>query len=195
MASSLVKFSTNLKIKQFVNLKLYYSGNQLSLLLRNGVYPYHFVDCLKKLDGASLPSKEAFYSKLTDEGITDEDYQHAHTVWKEFNIESMKDYHKLNNMSDVLFLADIFENFMSICMNHYGLNPAWYFSASGLAWNATLKITKGQLELLNDPDLLLMIESGIRGGIVTLSHRRAKANNEYMGTEFILLRKLNSSRI
>ena len=69
-------------------------------------------------------------------------------------------------------------------MNHYELDPAWYFSAPGLSWDATLKITKIQLELLSDPDMLLMIESGIRGGIATISHRHAKANNEYMGTEF-----------
>ena len=69
-------------------------------------------------------------------------------------------------------------------MNHYGLDPAWYFSAPGLAWDATLKITTVQLELLSDPDMLLMIESGIRGGIATISHRYAKANNEYMETEF-----------
>ena len=74
----------------------------------------------------------------------------------------MKDYHKLYNLSDVLSLADISENFRSICMNNYELDPAWYFSAPGLAWNATLKIIKVQLELLNDPDML-MIESGIRG--------------------------------
>ena len=91
MASSLHKLSSNLKVDQFVNLKKYYSGNQLSLLLRKGVYPYDYADCLKKLDETSLPPKEAFCSKLTGEGITDEDYQHAHTVWKEFNIESIKD--------------------------------------------------------------------------------------------------------
>ena len=102
---------------------------------------------MTKLDETSLPPKEAFYSKLTGERITDEDYQHAPTVWKEFIIESMKDYHKLYNLSDVLLLADIFENFRSICMNHYELDPAWYFSAPGLAGNATLKITKVQLEL------------------------------------------------
>ena len=95
----------------------------------------------------------------------------------------MKDYHNLYNLSDVLLLADIFENFRNICMNHYGLDPAWYFSAPGLAWDAALKITKVQLELLSDPDMLLMIKSGIRGGIATISHRHAKANNDYMGTE------------
>ena len=65
MASSLDKFSSNLKIKQFVNLKKYYSGNQFSLLLRMCVYPYDYVDCLKNLDETSLPPKEAFYSNLT----------------------------------------------------------------------------------------------------------------------------------
>ena len=64
------------------------------------------------------------------------------------------------------------------------MDPAWYFSAPGLAWDAILKITKVQLELLYDADTLLMIESGIREEIATISQRHAKANNEYMGTEF-----------
>ena len=80
MASSLDKLSSNLKIDQFVNLKKYYSDNQLSLLLRKVVYPYDYVYCMKKLDETSLPTKESFYSKLTGEGITDEDYRHAQTV-------------------------------------------------------------------------------------------------------------------
>ena len=64
MASRLDKLSSNLKIDKFVNLKKYYSGNQLSLLLRKDVYPYDHVDCMKKLDETSLPSKEAFTLKL-----------------------------------------------------------------------------------------------------------------------------------
>ena len=71
-------------------------------MLRN-----NYVDSMRKLDEICLPSKEVFYSKLTDEGIIAEDYQHAQTVWKEFNIKSMKDYHNLYNLSDVLLLADI----------------------------------------------------------------------------------------
>ena len=69
-------------------------------------------------------------------------------------------------------------------MNHYGLDLALYFSPAGLAWDVALKFTKVQLELLSNPDMLLMIESGIREGIATISHRHANANNEYMGTEF-----------
>ena len=63
---------------------------------------------MRKLDETSLPPKDAFYSKLTGERITDEDYQHAQTVWNELNSETMKDYRNLYNLSDVLLLADIF---------------------------------------------------------------------------------------
>ena len=77
MVSNLDKLSSNLKIDQLGKLKKYYSGNQLSLWLRKGVYPYDYVDCMKKLDETSLPPEDVFYSKLTGEGITDEDYQHA----------------------------------------------------------------------------------------------------------------------
>ena len=54
----------------------------------------------------------------------------------------------------------------------------------GLAWDTALKTPIVQLELLSDPDMLLMIESNIRGGIAKISHRHSKANNEYMGNEF-----------
>ena len=88
----------------------------------------------------------------------------------------MKEYHNLYNLSNLLLLVDDFENIRNICMTHYGLDPAWYFSAPGLVWDDALEITKIQLELLNDPDMLLMTGSGIRGGIATISHRHAKAH-------------------
>ena len=79
-------------------------------------------------------------------------------------------------------------------MSHYGLDPAWYFSELGLAWDAAIKITKVQLDLLRDSDMLLTIESGIRGGIAAISHRRDKATNIWELSS-ILLRNLNSSHI
>ena len=192
MASRLDKLSSTLKMDKFVHLKKYCSCNPLSHLLRKGVYPHGYVDSIRTLDETRLPPKEAFYSKLMDEGITEEDYHHAQTVWKEFNIESMKDYHNLYNL---LLLAHIFEHFRNICMNHYGLDPAWYFSAPGLAWDTALKITMVQLELLSCPVMLLMIESGTREGIATISHRHVKPTTNIWELSLMLLRNLNSSDI
>ena len=69
---------------------------------------------------------------------------------------------------------------LEICLDIYGLDPVYFLSAPGLAWQACLKKTEEKLELLTDYDMLLMIEKGIRGGICQGKHRYAKANNQYM---------------
>lgn len=69
-------------------------------------------------------------------------------------------------------------------MQTYHLDPAWYFTAPGLAWSAMLKTTGVQLDLLTDYDMILMITKGIRGGLSQCSHRHAKANNPGMGEEY-----------
>ena len=81
MASSLDKLSSNLDKEQFTNLNSMYKGEQLELLKRKGVYPYDYVDSLDRLAETQLPPKEAFYSKLHNEDISDEDYEHAQKVW------------------------------------------------------------------------------------------------------------------
>ena len=77
-------------------------------------------------------------------------------------------------------LADVFENFRNKCIEIYELDPAHFLSAPGLAWQACLKKTKVELELLVNIDMLLMVEKGIRGGIFQAIHWNAKANNKYM---------------
>ena len=138
------------------------------------------MDSVEKLNEIKLPPKEAFYSKLNGTNVSDEDYLHAERVWKEFEMETFREYHSLYNKTDVLLLADVFENFRDICLENYGLDAAWYFTAPGLAWDAALKITGVELELLSDPDMLLMFERGMRGGISTICNRYGKANNKYM---------------
>ena len=163
------------------SLNLIYSGEKRDLLLRKGVYPYDWVDSIDKLSETQLPPKESFFSKLNDEGISDSNFEHAQTVWEEFNCKTFRGYHDLYNVSDVLMLADVFENFRVVCMNNYKLDPAWYYTPPGLAWDASLKMTKIRLELLSNFDMILMIKKGIRGGISMISNRLGTSNKKYMG--------------
>ena len=93
--------------------------------------------------------KRSFYSKLNDENITDEEYEHAQAVWEAFGCETLGDYHDLYVETDVTLLADVFENFRSLCEEQYGLDPAHYYTSPGLSWDALLKKTGVELELLN----------------------------------------------
>lgn len=184
MASSLDKLSGNLDKSCFTNTSKYYNGTELDLLLRKGVYPYEYMDSIKRLSETILPPKETFYLRLSGDGISDKDYEHMRNVWKQFGMKTLRDYHDLYNKSDVLLLGDVFDNFRDVCIETYGLDPAWYYTAPGLAWDAALKITDVKLELLSDPDMLLMIEKGIRGGISMISNRYGKANKPYMGYKY-----------
>ena len=93
----------------------------------------------------SLPDKEAFYSELNLEYITDEDYEHAQKVWKVFGIKNLGEYHDLYVQSDTLLIADIFENLRDKCIEIYELDPAHFLFAPGLARQACLKKTNVKL--------------------------------------------------
>ena len=180
MATSLDSLVNNLPKESFKNLTEFYEGEQLDLIKRKGVFPYDWFDSFNRLSADHLPPKESFHSILNDSGISEEDYIHAQKVWETFNMKTMRDYHDLYLKSDVLLLSDVFENFRDVCLDNYHLDPMFYYTAPGLAWDACLKITKVRLELLTDYDMLMMIEKGIRGGVSMISTRYGKANNPYM---------------
>ena len=154
--------------------------NKFVMLLRKGVYPYEYMDGWDKFNEKSIPSKESFCSNLAMENISETDYRHANKVFKTFKLNNLGDHHDLYVQSDTLLLADVFENFRKACIKTYELDPAYFISLPGLAWQACLKTKGVELELLTDYDMLLMIEEGIRGGICHPVHRYAKANNKYM---------------
>ena len=97
--------------------------------------------------------------------ISEDDYQHAQRVWEEFGIKNLGDYHDLYLRTDVVLLANVYEAFRDTCLKHYSLDPAHVYTSPGLAWKACLKWTGIRLGLLTDPNMLLMFECGIRGGI------------------------------
>ena len=132
---------------------------------------------IASLNQNSPPPKEAFYSKLSDAHISDDDYTHAQKDWATFGCKTLGDYSDLYCRTDVLLLADVFETFRKMCLRQYGLDPAHYYTSPGLSWDALLKKTGVELELLTDYDQHLLIERGMRGGISMVSKRHAKANN------------------
>ena len=136
------------------------ADHQLQLLTRKGVYPYEFMDNFEKFHDSSLPSIDAFFSTLTNRSVTSEDYDHAQRVWDEFGCTTLGDYHDLYLLSDILLLADVFESFKSTCLRHYNLDPTHYYTSPGLAFDAALKMTAIELELLEDIDMHLFVEDG-----------------------------------
>ena len=154
--------------------------SELELMKKKGVYPYDHMDSFDKFNLTELPTKQQFYSILNDQHITDKDYQHAQAVWKTFDLKTMGDYHDLYLKSDVLLLADVFENFRKTCLKFYELDPCHYFTSPGLSWDAMLKMTDINLELMTDIDMYQFIEKGMRGGISYIANRYGKANNKYM---------------
>ncbi|KAL0810435.1 hypothetical protein ABMA28_010574 [Loxostege sticticalis] len=184
LPGSLESLAKNLNDNQFCELRKEYPKDEdFKLLKRKGVYPYDHINGFEKLNLRNLPSIENFNSILTGSGISVEEYNHALNVWSHFQCQTMLNYSDLYLKTDVLLLADIFENFRNVCLKTYDLDPAHYYTAPGLSWDAMLKCTQVELELLTDIDKIAFIKSGIRGGISQCSNRYAKANNQYM-TDF-----------
>ena len=129
-----------------------------------------------------LPAKEDFYSRLSECRISDEDYCHAQRVWTAFGCSDMGDYHDLYLKTDVHLLADVFEKFRCTAMATYDLDPTHYYTLPGFAWDALLKHTGISLTLLDDVDMHLFVERGLRGGVTMASHRHARANNKNMSS-------------
>ena len=182
------KFSKKLA-KKFKNTYRFSNEDidKFMLLLRIGVYPYECMDDWNRFDEEQLPDKSKFYSGLNMEEISNIDYRLARKVFDKFQIKNLGEYHDLYVQSDTLLLANVFENFRHMRIKVYGLLMVYgllrsclFFSAPGLTWQACLKKARVKLELINDVDMLLMTEKGIRGGICHSVYRHAKANNKYM---------------
>ena len=138
------------------------------------------MDNWEKFDETTLPPKEAFYSKLNLKDISNEDYAHAQKVWEVLEIRNRVEYCDLYAKSDTLLIADVFKNFRNMCLEIYEIDPTYFVSAPGLAWQTYLKKARVKLELLTDNDMLLIVEKRIKGGVCQATHIYAKENNKYM---------------
>ncbi len=156
--------------------------NQKLLLTQKGVYPYDYMNSFGKFRDNKFPTIDECFSKLNDEPMDEADYKRALDVWESFNIKNMGGYHDLYLKTDVLLLADVFENFRTHCLTSYKLDPTHYYTLPGFAWDAMLKMTGVKLDVFSEElsDMYLMVERGIRGGISVISNRHSQANNKYI---------------
>ena len=180
MNSSLDSLVKNLVNKDFKYLSEEFSDKYLEAVKEKGIYPYEYVNSFKKFNETKLPGKNKLFSSLKNEGISEKDYEKAKNIWNTFKIKTIGEYHGLYLKTDVLLLADVFEKFIKVCLDCYGLDPCHYFNSSGLSWDAMLKMTGIELELISDIDMHLFVEKGMRGGISYISKRHSEANNKYL---------------
>ena len=114
------------------NLARFYEGEKFALMKQKGEYSYDWVDSLDKLKETQLPPK-AFYNRLNATHITDKGYQHVEKVWDVFGMKKCSEYHNKYLETDVLLLADTFENFRKVKIEYFGLDAAWLFAKPGLS--------------------------------------------------------------
>ena len=152
----------------------------LDLLTEKGVNPYDYMNLFDKFNDEHVPSKEQFYNRLTEEDITNDDYNKAKQIWKHFGIKSMGEYHDLYLKTDVLLLTDVFENFRDTCLSYYGLDPV----LPNFAFDAMLKLTGIEIDLVYDQEMYEMIEAGLRGGMTQTTCKKVEAYNKYMGSDY-----------
>ena len=172
--SSLDKLVKNLSSEDFKYLSSVSSGEKLELVKKKGVYLYEYFDSFKKFREDRLPDIDCFFSSLKDCKISEKEYQRACDVWKVFKIKNLGEYHDLYLKTDVLLLCDVFEKFMA----DYGLDPCHYYSGPGLSCDAMLKMTRVKLEKIDNIDVHLFLEKGMRGGVSYISNRYSKSSDD-----------------
>ena len=140
MASSLDKLASKLEDGQWKHLREFYKEEEdFRLMRRKGVYPYEYMDGWKKFEETTLPPKDAFYSRIDMKGISDHDLKHVQQVWNIMEKKTLGCYHDAYLKTDVLLLADVLETFRNTCLKHYKLDPAHFYTAPVLGWQALLK--------------------------------------------------------
>ena len=177
MSSSLDKLVSNLpnNVFQYTSSEIK-NDKMLNILKRKGFYPYDYMDSFDRFDEEKLPNKDDFFGILNGEHITDKNYKHAKNVWETFKINNI--VNDLYLGTDVLLLADVFENFRKTCKQYYELDSCHCFTSLGLSWDAILKLSGIELELMSD--MFQFIEKGMRGGVCYISHRHSEASNKCM---------------
>ena len=171
------------------------SSSELDLISRKGFFPYEWTTSLKRLQETTVfPDRDSFFSVLKGQTISEQEWEHARRVYRVFQCKNMEDYMGLYLKTDVLLLAEVFCAFRETIYDKFKLDPAHYISLPQLSWDMCLSMTGCRLLIPSDPDMHLVPEVNIRGGLSFAGLRHATcdsdrehilyidANNLYGGT-------------
>ena len=128
------------------------NDEEFDLLNRKGFFPYEYLTSFEKLED-DLPPIEDFYSSLRGKTISQEDYQHVRNMWNTLKMRNLGDLSDKYLLVDVLLLCCIFERFRKTSLQTFSLDPAHYYTSPGLAWDAFLKQSDIELEIIKDIDI------------------------------------------
>ena len=153
-----------------------FNGEKLELVKKKGINPCEYFNSFGKFKETNLPDIDKFFSLLKDRGISEKEYQRACDVWKVFKIKNLGQYHDLYLKTDVLLLTDVFEKFIGVCLKNYGLDPCHYISSPSWSWDAMLRYSSIKLQKIDNIDVHLFLENGMRVGVSYISKRYSKSD-------------------
>ena len=144
-------------------------ADKWKFLTKKLAYPYEYFNCF---DDYQKPvnnlKNEDFFSKLKNKCPNNTKIQKTMDIIERFNIKNGQELTELYCKSDVLLLACVFEKFIKVSVNEFGINPLYFVSLPGYTWQCGLKYTGINLQTLQDKDMILLLENNIRGGISSI---------------------------
>ena len=173
-------FDETLKEQSFNTYTFSNQDNKFILLLQKGIYPYKYMDHWGKFNRRSLPEKLNFYSQQNMKDNIYANCMHQKRVCKYFDRKILEEYHDLYVQSNILLLADVFQDLRNMCLKIYQLDSTCFPTATGLAWQVALRKTKADLDIWTDIYMLLMVEKGVSEKICDSVYWYAKASKKYM---------------
>ena len=162
-----------------ISLKQEFGKENYKLLTKKGIYPYDYLDSKTKYDELQLPEKEKFFNKLNNKNVSNDEYKHAIKVFETFKCENLMEYSILYLKSDICHLSDVSQKFSDFAYDTYNLDPRHSYTLPSFSWQAMLKMTKIELELILDSDMYLFLMDCIRGGICQVNKKHVIADNIY----------------
>ena len=173
-----------------------FDKKKYNMVLEKSFFPYEYCQSLEQMESVTeLPERKHFTSSLTEKTISASDHKFAKKVWKKFKCDNLIDYTKIYCKIDTILLAEVFQKFRKSMHTFSGLDPAHYISLPSYSYDSMLKLTKSQIGLPQDINMVQFLETAKRGGVSFIGTRQLKPSIEPGNESEIVYLDANVSKI